>query len=360
MQGVKRHSTMSAKTVSRQLMVCAGLRAVREDWVRVTWASLGPNLPWRQGSVQNTAQLRKVPIRMGQAPVPMWAGAALGQLLKRWQIKTARKPRSMLQSISVNAPEFFVLGAAQSGLARLRGWLDAHPDVFLPEVAEPGFFAFSGGGGLQPRSGPLADRAEALTDLSSYEDLYRGTEGELRGDMSSVYLFDPHAAIRIAALRPDARLVVVLRDPVRRAYAHYSHNRAAGIEELDRFEDALGKEIERSKKGWGWQYRYLAIGRYREQVQRYLEIFPQSQIVFLSAEALERLPGLCWQRVCLHLGLRYTALSTAQRAVPDGASMTGELGLSFATRSVLARAYIDERPALEAMTGLSLSSWVAP
>ena len=91
---------------------------------------------------------------------------------------------------------------------------------------------------------------------------------------------------------PDARLLVLLRDPVQRAYSHFQHNRRRGLETLG-FSDALAAEPERLLEG-NWDerrssvqvYSYRARGRYAEQLRRWYELFDPSQIHVLQSESL--------------------------------------------------------------------------
>ncbi len=110
------------------------------------------------------------------------------------------------------------------------------------------------------------------------------------------------------------RLVALLRDPVSRAYSHYQHEVALGREPLS-FEDAIDAEDERMEgelermladpayfsHAW-WNYTYLARGRYAEQLERWLEVFPQEQLLILTTEDLAERPAETYARVLTHVG----------------------------------------------------------
>ncbi|NRB19216.1 MAG: sulfotransferase [Rhodobacteraceae bacterium] len=298
------------------------------------------------------------------------------------------------------APAFYVVGAARSGTTALWSWLRRHPDVFLPTVKEPGFFAYSGRSAV-PRRGPYDPDyvAEITTTAQAYYRLYEPMEGRLSGDVSPIYLIDAEAAGRIAETRPDARIVILLRDPVSRAFSQFLQHRRDGIEPLASFEAALLAEEWQLRQGWSWGHGYRVNGCYGAQIARYLDVFEQHQILFLAFEALQSAPETCWHRLCRHLGLPPCSMPQNRR-VNVSSTLVGLpawpwisrhihhpgplqkrlkhcLPRSFATfvrrrveaatspmpllldstRHALADHYQQERRAVGEMSGLSLEAW---
>jgi hypothetical protein len=113
--------------------------------------------------------------------------------------------------------------------------------------------------------------------------------------------------------------VALLRDPVARALSHYHHEVALGREPLS-FEEAIEREPERLEgelerlgdtryfsRPW-WDYTYLARGRYAEQLERWLALFPREQLLVLSSERLRADPASSYARVLEHLGARQHSL----------------------------------------------------
>jgi hypothetical protein len=118
------------------------------------------------------------------------------------------------------------------------------------------------------------------------------------GEASPYYCFHPLALDRIAARLPDVRLVIVLRDPVERAWSHYAYEVARGNEELS-FGDALDAEParlagaeERIRRGEvtderHWRlHSYLARGRYAEQIEAVHARFDPAQLLVVVSEEL--------------------------------------------------------------------------
>jgi hypothetical protein len=279
-------------------------------------------------------------------------------------------------------------------------WLQSHPDVFLPEVKEPGYFAYAGGRAM-PENGPFDPdyHARITVDPESYSDLYDTADGRLAGDVSPVYLIDGTVAARIRKARPDARIIILLRDPVERAFSQYLHHLRDGLEPAASFEAALDLEQDRLSNGWSWGHGYATHGHYAAQIERYLDAFPREQILFLDFAQLNADPADCWRKICAHLRLSPAPLERNDRVnvtaalshVPDRPAMTRAIRhpgpvqrllkpllpqglrkrvrsllegtgkpvpvLEEATRRRLAARYEPERAVVAHRTGLSVDHW---
>lgn len=124
----------------------------------------------------------------------------------------------------------------------------------------------------------------------------------ISGEASPYYIYHPKAAEWIKKDTPDAKLILILRDPVKRAYSHYVHNLRPDIHtETLNFEEALAQEEARlavdihllEEKDFYYSFHhhrhgYKARGRYLEQIKRYHAIFPKEQLLILAAEEFFR------------------------------------------------------------------------
>lgn len=177
-------------------------------------------------------------------------------------------------------PNFLIIGAAKSGTSSLAYYLSCHPQVHVSQVKEPRFFAFEPGE-VPAFRGP-GDRegySDSVTDLEEYKNLFAQGGGKpARGEASAAYLYEPGAARRIRSAIPDAKLIVILRDPPERAFSNYLHLRRDGREQVKDFRTALELEDERIAAGYGFIWRYKALGKYGEQLERYAQLFPSDQI----------------------------------------------------------------------------------
>lgn len=191
-------------------------------------------------------------------------------------------------------PDFLVLGAQKAGTTALYAYLRWHPRITGPAWKEVSFF----------------DRhyARGTAWYRGNFPLHRRGPAPLVGEASPSYLFHPLAPRRVGALVPEARLIALLRDPVDRALSHYHHEVALGREPLS-FEEALAAEGERTRgeverlladprrfsRAW-WDHTYLARGRYAEQLERWLAVFPRHQLLLLTTEELAARPGETYAR----------------------------------------------------------------
>ena len=181
-------------------------------------------------------------------------------------------------------PNFYIVGAVKSGTTSLYAYLRQHPQVFLPTMKEPHFFT-------QPRPSPeQIHLIQYVADIESYQHLYRGADRYPRiGDASPSYLWCEEAPERIHAVQPEARIIVILRDPVQRAYAQYLMDFNEGVLDLP-FMEALQKDWARPDKGWGISQLYVELGRYTAQIDRYRRRFGTDRVHVCLLEDLKKTP----------------------------------------------------------------------
>jgi Sulfotransferase domain len=127
---------------------------------------------------------------------------------------------------TTNWPDFFVIGAPKSGTTSLAAYLADHPDVSFSNVKEPFFFSTD-------LYSPLGMTTEDYLSLFPIK-----SRSCLRGEASTNYMFSTDAVPNILALRPDAKFIAILRNPVDAAYAFYSEAVKNGREDASCFEDA--------------------------------------------------------------------------------------------------------------------------
>jgi sulfotransferase family protein len=171
-------------------------------------------------------------------------------------------------------PRLFLVGAAKSGTTSLCRDLARHPAVYMSPMKEPHFFSQ-----IQP-SPSWEPFFPHVRDEQEYLALFRGaTNEEVLGEASTSYLWDRQAAERIKRVVPEARILIMLRDPVDRAYSHYWNDVREGLERRS-FAEALAEEQQRSGPGgWGVSSLYIGCGRYADQVGRYLDRFGDAVLV---------------------------------------------------------------------------------
>jgi hypothetical protein len=102
-------------------------------------------------------------------------------------------------------------------------------------------------------------------------------------DVSPSYLQEPAAAARIHAFAPDARIVILLREPAAKIFSQYVHLWAEGRETLP-FAEAFEKSLERRQAGFSTMFDYEAGGRYTEAVERYFSLFGRNRVKVMFFE----------------------------------------------------------------------------
>jgi len=213
-------------------------------------------------------------------------------------------------------PNVFVVGAAKSGTTALYGYFKDHPEIHVPEhVKEANYMAFPDK--FPPLNGP-GDRwvfSETVTELSDYLWLYGDRNVDLSADVSHTYLYYPHAAHNIAKACPQAKIIMILRNPAECVLSMYSMMRRYQREPCEKLADAFRDSPRRMAAGWEWAWDYQNYFLYASQVARYLDLFPKSQIFIRRYEELRHQPAKFYAELCGFLGIRAIDLAAANRAV---------------------------------------------
>jgi Sulfotransferase domain len=201
-------------------------------------------------------------------------------------------------------PDFLIVGAQKAGTVSLFSYLRQHPQLTPSTVKEVHFFD----GGKDPRidtyrKGPAWYRAHfPKRDVDSACQAF---------EASPLYIFNPLAPKRIFDLIPNAKLIVLLRNPTERAISHYLHVKRRGreplpmMEALKAEEARIGKAIERQDfKNEAFRlHSYKCRGRYKEQIGRFLQYFRRQQLLILCSETFFKDPRATLRRVFEFLGV---------------------------------------------------------
>lgn len=185
-------------------------------------------------------------------------------------------------------PNFLVVGAGKAGTTSLYKYLEQHPEIFMSPVKEPNYFALKGME-VDYRSPDAKNRINkwSVTSLASYQELFMYAEGfKARGEASPLYLYSPIAPKEIKSEIPDAKIIVILRNPTDRAFSSYLHLRKNRRERIASFEMALNEESRRIEDNWEWIWHYTQVGLYGEQLGRYKEYFSKDRILVIFFEDL--------------------------------------------------------------------------
>ena len=182
--------------------------------------------------------------------------------------------RVNIKGKSENLPDFIIVGAARSGTTSLYYYLSQHPQIFLPDRKEPQFLSYRGQG---------IQYDNVVKDLDEYVDIFKASgEKQVIGEASTSYLYMYDSTIdsikEIYGERfKDLKIIMLLRDPVKRAYSHYLFMAKQGFEDLA-FEEAIKPDVIATrivdKKG----FDYIGHSMYYERVKSFVDQFPNVRI----------------------------------------------------------------------------------
>jgi len=197
-------------------------------------------------------------------------------------------------------PNFFVVGAQKCGTTSLFEQLRKHSQVFIPEIKEPEFFA------TPPPPGQRGKILQwrACRTVEEYRHVYRDA-GKFAavGDLSPGYLWDPRAPGSIRETCPEAKIVIMLRDPVMRAHSAYLMNYGRGRDTSPNFGEALRRDAVRDKSHYCGSYFYVEYGLYAEPVARYFDVFGRDRVLVLLFDELAADPQALFTRLAYHIGI---------------------------------------------------------
>jgi hypothetical protein len=200
-------------------------------------------------------------------------------------------------------PNFLLIGAEKAGTTSIHNYLRAHPDVFMARVKEPLFFAFEGRTVAFKGPGDEEFNRRIITAPEAYQALFAGAERyRAVGESSATYLYYSQSPERAAQYVPNAKLIVVLRNPADRAYSNFLHGIRAGKEHLD-FGAALKAEPERMASGWSPFFSYRAKGWYHAQLGNWMNYFPPDRFLFFLYDDLRARPLEVMRRIFEFIGV---------------------------------------------------------
>ena len=210
-------------------------------------------------------------------------------------------------------PNLLIVGAAKSGTTSLHNYLNQHPDVFMCFPKEPHFLINKEIGEQRISKGVL--------NLEDYKSLFEGKSGKrYRGESSVMYLSFPEITIKNIKkyLSEEVKIIIMLRNPVKRAYSGYQHVKRYNMMENLSFEDALELAENRYQETHNMTpaSRYLLLGNYYNQVKSYQQQFDDVHVVIYDdykANLNEEL-----NKVFDFLTIRRITVNTEQRHMVGG------------------------------------------
>jgi len=196
---------------------------------------------------------------------------------------------NILTAFSRVLPNFLIIGPPKSGTSSLFYYLCLHPCVAIPKKKEIYFFDLDYSNGMNWYKAHFPTIFQKYIMIAQHG--YFST-----GEATPSYLFNPHAPKRVYQSIPDVKLIILLRNPIDRAYSHYYHMVRCGYESLS-FGDAIAKEQEwlpRERELYSLddkyissRYRnfsYLAQSIYIDQILNWHKYFSKQQLLIINSE----------------------------------------------------------------------------
>ncbi|WP_296595325.1 sulfotransferase domain-containing protein [Phenylobacterium sp.] len=236
---------------------------------------------------------------------------------------------------------FVIAGVQKGGTTALFDYLGDYPDICLPQFKELHVFD--------------DDRRDwGRADYADYHARFPDAAGRPCGEATPIYTYWPNCLERIAAYNPDMKLIVVLRDPVQRAWSHWRMEYARGVE-THPFAWCIrgGRQRLFDAEPWGFhrEFSYVERGFYGEQMERLYGLFPRAQVLVLTSDDLRANPAATLGQVRTFLGLPAGATPTP-REVHVGREMDYPSELTLADIEHLRSVYAADAERLAALTGL--------
>jgi|GEM_PF-301695 len=265
-------------------------------------------------------------------------------------ISSIKADTNLKKEFMGNNQFLFVIGAQRSGTTYLYKMLEAHPEIEMakPMRPEPKYF--------------LRDDIATLKP-SDYEEMYFADSESVtwRGEKSTTYLERVYVAERIKSWFPDAKIVIMLRNPIHRAVSNYYFTKKHGLEPLPLDEALYNEEHRRDDydktKISASPYAYLQRGHYINYLQEWAEIFPREQMIInIFEEFVGNLKAV---------QAMYARLDIDAAYVPDehklvvNASQDGDnnIDISSELEQYLHAHFEEANHALEKWLGRSIPSW---
>ena len=258
-------------------------------------------------------------------------------------------------------PDFLIIGTQRGGTTSLHRYLDAHPCVGPAANKDLHFFDRRYHKGLAWYQGHFP------TSIEKYYAEHIQKHPFVTGEASPSYLFHPYAPKRVASAMPNVKLIILLRNPVDRAYSQYHHAVELGHETIPTFEEAIEAEKERVAREeenilkdehyYSEQYKhlsYLSKGIYVDQLRRWMDLFPREQFLILKSEDFYSDSAAVYKEVLTFLGLPQTELQGRKKGFKQYNNNAYSSKMDPATRKRLIEYFEPHNARLYELLGVNL------
>ena len=174
--------------------------------------------------------------------------------------------------------DFFIVGAPKAGTTSLYHYLNEHPQIEMSLQKEPDYFSDK-----EIQIQGLYYSKNRIDTVEKYNGLFNTQKKDvIFGEGSVSYLFYPTVAQDIKVYNPMAKIIIMLRNPIERAFSHYLMDYRLGLVS-DSFEDIINKKSKHKNAHLFYQ-QYIKVGEYAAQLKRYCDIFDKKNILLIDYE----------------------------------------------------------------------------
>lgn len=198
-------------------------------------------------------------------------------------------------------PNFFIVGAPRSGTTAMHEYLRKHPDAFMSTPKELHFFA------------PEAAATGTITDEQQYRLLFVQAEGKkVIGESSPGYLYPERTPHRIKAFAPNAKILMMLRDPAEIAYSLHAYRLRNLHEDIPDFLEAFAADADRAEgkrmpqcfgKTCPKHFPYHTLGNLSPCVKRYVDVFGKENVHIIIYDDFRKDTAATYRNLCAFLGI---------------------------------------------------------
>lgn len=180
-------------------------------------------------------------------------------------------------------PNFIVAGAAKAGTTNLYNFLKQHPDIFIPERKECRYFSQIGDKRRNPFTGKTTAYSDVINNAQRYYALFENQTAKAAGDISPDYLYyHRETAAKIKSeLGTDTKIIIILRNPVERAFSNYLHQ-IREEETQASFEEVLEAEKQSKDPSTWYSFNLLQSSLYFEAVKTFTRTFKNTEVLIFE------------------------------------------------------------------------------
>jgi len=213
--------------------------------------------------------------------------------------------------VPANRPNFLIVGAPKAGTTSLYRYLQQHPAVFMPENKEPRFFCNYPVETFE--FGKKQFHPDIVSTAAEYASLFaEAPPGSVSGEASTDYLSCSRAAQSIHSWNPSMKIVMMLRNPIDRAYSEYMHSFTARFQR-NTFWESLCLEEERINERYDPIFWHVRRGLYFERVAEYIQLFGRKNVRVILFEEFAKSTDVVVKATFEFLGIPDFPVDVAER-----------------------------------------------